>query len=36
MSLAHQVHERGEVVVLVKHASMAIAPVEDMVDKPTP
>jgi len=33
VSLPHQVHKRGEVIILMK--DVAIAPVQDMVNKPT-
>ena len=33
MSLPHQVHKRGEVVILMKDIAAAITPVQDMVKK---
>lgn len=35
VSLPHQVHKRGEVVILMKDILAAIAPVQYMVNKPT-
>lgn len=35
VSLPHQVHKRGEVVVLVKDVTEAMSPVQDMADKTT-
>ena len=35
MSLLHQVHKRGKVIILVKDVAVAIAPIQDMVNKPT-
>lgn len=35
VSLPHQVHKRGEVVILMKDIAATITPVEDMVNKPT-
>jgi len=35
VGLPHQVHKRGEVVILVKDVTAAIAPVQDMVNKTT-
>ncbi|HMP71453.1 MAG TPA: hypothetical protein PKA76_19045, partial [Pirellulaceae bacterium] len=35
VSLPHQVHKRGEVIILMKDIVAAIAPVQDMVNKPT-
>lgn len=34
MSLPHQVHNRGEVVILMKDIAAAIAPVQDTAKKP--
>ena len=35
VSLSHQVHERGEVVILVKDVTEPVATVQDMVNKTT-
>ena len=35
VNFLHQVHKCGEVVILVKDVTAAIAPVQDMVNKPT-
>jgi hypothetical protein len=35
VSLPHQVHKRGEVIILMKDIAAAIAPIQDMVNKPT-
>jgi hypothetical protein len=35
VSLPHQVHKRREVIMLMKDVTAAIAPVHDMVNKPT-
>ena len=35
VSLPHQVHKRGEVVIFMKDVAAAIAPVQDMVNKST-
>ena len=35
VSLPHQTHKRREVVILMKNGMATIAPVEDMVIKPT-
>jgi hypothetical protein len=35
VSFAHQVHKRGEVVILVEDVTATIAMVHDMVDKTT-
>jgi hypothetical protein len=35
MSLPHQIHKRGEVIILLENVIAAIAPVQDMVSKPT-
>jgi hypothetical protein len=34
MSLPHQLHKRGKVIILVKDVAAAIAPIQDMVNKP--
>jgi len=33
VSLPHQVHKRGEVIILMKDIAAAIAPVQDLVNK---
>jgi hypothetical protein len=33
--LPHQVHKRREVVILMKNIAATIAPIQDMVNKPT-
>jgi hypothetical protein len=35
VSLPHQVHKRSEVVIFMKDVTAAIAPIQDMVNKPT-
>ncbi len=35
VSVPHQVHKRGEVIILMKDIAAAIAPVQDVVNKPT-
>lgn len=34
-SLPYQVYKRGEVVIFMKDVTAAIAPIQDMVNKPT-
>ncbi len=35
VSLPHQTHKRSEVIILVKDVTATIAPIQDMVNKPT-
>jgi len=35
VSLPHQIHKRREVILLVKDVAAAIAPIQDMINKPT-
>jgi hypothetical protein len=35
VSLPHQTHKRGEVIIFMKNVTATIAPVQDMVNKPT-
>ena len=35
MSLPHQTHKRGEVIIFMKNVTATLAPVQDMVNKPT-
>ena len=33
--LPHRIHERSEVIILVEDVTVAIAPIQGMVNKPT-